>query len=439
MIPRYQSAAMKLLWSEEEKFQTWFKVELAFLMAYLKERGEENPELINKLLSWQRKTDWAALAKKVSIHEQKSKHDVIAFLAALEEELLDDARLIHLGLTSSDIVDTSFALLLKQSCIEIEEKLKALINTLWHKANEMRGVLCLGRTHGQAAEPMTFGIKLLSHLMALLRGHKALKEAQDIISVGKFSGAIGTYSYADSALEESALKTLGLRREDVATQVVARDRHANFFCTLAIIGGSLERLALELRLLAHGEIKEAYEPFLDGQKGSSAMPHKKNPILLENVCGLMRLLRSYAMAALEDQALWHERDISHSSVERVIAPDATSLIDFAISRLTFVIEGLVVEKERMAHHVKEAGESIFAQGVMLALIEKGMGRKSAYELVQKAAHQSEQGFREALSKLGIAEWLNEKELSAVFDKKFSSTSEELLFTRVQREIRALEG
>lgn len=431
MIPRYQSTTMKDLWSDENKYQTWFKVELAFLKAYLREHNIYDSTLLAKLCKWQAQVDWMAFARQVDVYEQECKHDVIAFLSTLESELGEDARLFHMGLTSSDVLDTGFALLLRQASCEIDGALQKLIKSLWRKAYEMRGVLCLGRTHGKAAEPMTFAIKLLSHCAALVRGAKLLRQAQKEISVGKFSGAIGIYTYVNSATEESALKALGLGRESVATQVVARDRHATFFCALAILGGSVERLALELRLLSHSGLQEASEPFLHGQKGSSAMPHKKNPILAENVTGLMRLLRSYAQAALEDQALWHERDISHSSVERVIAPDATSILEFALARLSFVIEELVVDKDRMAAHVTEVGEILYSQAVMLALVEKGMGRKDAYNLVQQAAHHPAGNFISALKKCGIAPWLNDNELNAIFSNKASVAEEQALFERVR--------
>ncbi|HXW60189.1 MAG TPA: adenylosuccinate lyase, partial [Myxococcota bacterium] len=360
----------------------------------------------------------------------KSRHDVIAFLTTLEEELGEDARFIHRGLTSSDVVDTAFALSLKKASEKIEEELRALILALWQQAKNMQDVLILGRTHGQAAEPMTFGIKLLSHVAELVRGLRRLKKVQVEISVGKFSGAVGTYAYVHPRVEEEALNALGLKAETIATQVVARDRHASFFTSLAVIAGSIERLATELRLLAQSKLQEVNEPFLSEQKGSSAMPHKKNPILSENVCGLMRLVRSYALASMENQALWHERDISHSSVERVIAPDATSIMDFALSRLRSVIEDLVVNKERMAIHVKEVGDIVHSQGIMLALIDKGMGRKEAYELVQKAALGGH-SFRDNLKKLGVFEKLSEEELKEICSSAAYKAHEQLLFERVR--------
>ena len=295
----------------------------------------------------------------------------------------------------------------------------------------------LGRTHGQAAEPLSFGMKLLSHVAELVRGLERLKNAREKISVGKLSGAVGTYAYVHPSIEKQALLALGLRPETIATQVVARDRHAEFFCTLAIIAGSVERLAVELRLLAHGGLKEVAEPFAAGQKGSSADAHKKNPILTENISGLMRLMRAYAIAALEDQALWHERDISHSSVERVIAPDATSVLEFALTRLRGVVEGLVVDREAMARHLDEAGDHVYSQGVMLALIEKGMGRKEAYELVQKAALAGDERFKNNLEQLGVMEKLNEAELSALCTSRTFLTHEALLFERVSEEAKTI--
>lgn len=436
MIPRYQSPALKELFSEPNKFKTWFKVEIAFLHAYFEHNAINDDGLLKRLESWQESVDWQQFALKVNDIEKETRHDVIAFLTALEYELKDDARLIHRGLTSSDIVDTAWGLLLKEAALEIEIKLKALIVSLWDKAVKHQGILILGRTHGQAAEPMTFGIKLLSHIAELTRGTQRFLLAKDSISVGKLSGAVGIYSFVPTAVEEAALKNLGLSPELIASQIVSRDRHAFFFSTLAVIAGSIERLALELRLLAHGGIREVSEPFINGQKGSSAMPHKKNPVLLENVCGLTRLIRSYAMAALEDQALWHERDISHSSVERVIIPDAISVLDFSLTRMRAVVEGLNIDRERMSENLKSVGNVVNSQALLNALVDKGLSRKSSYELVQRCAH-SKKDFLESLKDEGLSQWLNDEEITQLFNSFDPKKIEPILFLRVKKEVSSI--
>jgi adenylosuccinate lyase len=427
MIPRYQSEAMNKIWSEAAKYACWFDVEIAHFKAQ-----EHDQALVDFFITKQKNIDWDAFACRVSEHELYLKHDVLAFLRALEDELGEPARKLHRGLTSSDIVDTAFALQLKKSNNYLCHQLNVLLDALWQKALESRGKLCIGRTHGQAAQPMTFAIKLLGHLCELARGHMRLKEASKVISVGKFSGAVGTYAFSDEKIESRALSFLGLEPETVATQIVARDRHAQFFTALAILAGSLERLATELRLLMHGGVREACEPFSSKQQGSSAMPHKKNPILCENITGLMRLVRSYSMAILENQALWHERDISHSSVERVVALDATSLIDFALMRMTKIITGLVLDYERMSSNLADAGSSIASQAVLVALLDKGLWRSEAYDLVQKAALATGKNFKNALIEAGVHRWLKEEELENLLQAPTGVASEALLFNRAQK-------
>lgn len=383
MIPRYQTEFMQELFSDEHKYYQWFLVEIAYLEAYLSQKTHDEA-LIERLTTKAKTIDWVEFAKKVAIAERETRHDVIAFLEVLELELGADVRMIHLGLTSSDVVDTAFSGILKAGGIEILKRLRELIGELTQKALENKGVSCLGRTHGQAAEPTTFGIKLLGHACELERSYKRISLAVKEISYGKLSGAVGVYAHTCPEVEKRALDNLGLDPETVATQVVARDRHAAFFTSLAVLAGSMERLAVEIRLLMHGEVREVKEAFLAKQKGSSAMPHKKNPILSENISGLMRLVRSYALSALENQALWHERDISHSSVERVIAPDCLNVLDFSLTRLSGVIKGLEVDAARMKENLNHHSETILSQAVMIALIKKGMMRKAAYELVQEA-------------------------------------------------------
>lgn len=435
MIPRYQSSVMKQLWSDENKYATWFLVERRYLCVYLKEKGAYDDALINRLENAASRIDWRHFSERVSFYDDKVKHDVIAFLHALEEELHDDARLIHTGLTSSDIVDTSFGLLLTQAHGQIIGRLKTLIRSLWKQACVYRGVMCLGRTHGQAAEPMTFGIKLLSHVCELLRGHERLKHAARDIACGKLSGAVGVYAHTTPGVEARTLEQLGLSCETVSTQIVARDRHAYYFSSLAVLAGSIERFATEIRLLMHGQTKEAFEPFSTHQKGSSAMPHKKNPVLSENLCGLMRMMRAFAMSALENQALWHERDISHSSVERIIAPDATSLMEFALARLTMMVDELVVDKERLQKNLDDVGDVLSSQALMLALVDRGLLRQQAYELVQAAALRGTGDFQNRLCEVGIEEKLGIEACERILQANKMVGYEHELFARVERSLK----
>ena len=431
MIRRYQTEIIKKIFSDENKFLTWFTVELAYLDAYLEQSGQRDKVLLERLQKKQDAIDWPDFVLRVDAYEQETRHDVIAFLRVLEDELGDDARLIHLGLTSSDVVDTSWAILMKTACEQIVKQLTLLLQVVYRKATQYRGVLCLGRTHGQAAELTTFGIKLLTHCCEFYRSQERVITATKGISVGKFSGAVGVYAHTDPKVEERALAQLGLRPETVATQVVARDRHAEVLTSLAILAGSIERMAVEIRLLMHGQVQEVFEPFFAKQKGSSAMPHKKNPILSENLSGLMRLVRGYAVAALENQALWHERDISHSSVERVMIPDAFSVMDFALGRLIGLVENLSVDQEKMQENWQPHADVLCSQAVMLALVKKGMMRNLAYELVQKASFKTQgQSFADNLRAAGISQYLSEQELERCFSQTHAVAHEKLLFDRV---------
>jgi adenylosuccinate lyase len=384
MIPRYATTEMLALWSDDSRARVWLKVEIACVAAW-ETRGLIPPGTADVLAARAATVDLVALSKRALEIEATTQHDVIAFLSACEEFLGEEARFLHYGMTSSDVVDSAFALLLVESGKHIDEALLGLRNALAKRALELKHTPCIGRTHGQAAEPTTFGLKLLGFVAELDRNRARLALAIDEVSSGKLAGAVGNYGNIPPDVELGTLTALGLRVEPVATQVVPRDRHAVFFSTLAIIGGAIERLSVEVRHLQRHEVKEAFEPFGRGQRGSSAMPHKKNPILTENLTGLCRLLRSYAQAALEDIALWHERDISHSSVERVIAPDATTVLHFALRRATRVVEGLVVDEAAMKKHLDAAGDTVFSGGVLLALVEQGASRHQAYEWVQRAA------------------------------------------------------
>ncbi len=375
MIPRYCTSEMSAIWSDENRYRVWLEIELLQAGA----RGVTMPDDVMAHV------DWTLLRDRALIIEQTTHHDVIAFLMAVEEQLGQSARHLHFGMTSSDVVDTAFACLLQHAGKQLLARLSVLEQALLKKAQQYKYTPCLGRTHGQAAEPTSFGLKLLSFVAEFRRDKERLVGAISEIAFGKLSGAVGNYGNSDPGVEAEVLQQLGLQVEPVSTQIVPRDRHSMFFSTLAVIGGGLERLAVEIRHLMRSEVAEAFEPFGTGQRGSSAMPHKKNPILSENVTGLARLLRGYAASALENQALWHERDISHSSVERVIAPDATQVLDFALARMVRVVEGLVVDEAAMQKHIDIAGDRIYSESVLLALVNKGMQRSDAYKIVQQAA------------------------------------------------------
>lgn len=429
MIPRYATTEMLALWSDDSRARAWLKVEIACVAAW-ETRGLIPVGTADVLTARAATVDLVALSKRALEIEATTQHDVIAFLSACEEFLGEEARFLHYGMTSSDVVDSAFALLLVESGKLIDEALLGLRNALAKRAVELKHTPCIGRTHGQAAEPTTFGLKLLGFVAELDRNRARLALAIDEVSSGKLAGAVGNYGNIPPDVEQKTLTSLGLRVEPVATQVVPRDRHAVFFSTLAIIGGAIERLSVEVRHLQRHEVKEAFEPFGRGQRGSSAMPHKKNPILTENLTGLCRLLRSYAQAALEDIALWHERDISHSSVERVIAPDATTVLHFALRRATRVVEGLVVDEAAMKKHLDAAGDTVFSGGVLLALVEQGASRHQAYEWVQRAALGGP-GMRERLeADPEVSSRVSSEALKRLFSLENQLTHIDVIFQRV---------
>jgi len=324
-------------------------------------------------------------ANRIDEIERETKHDIIAFLTCVAEYVGDSARYIHLGLTSSDILDTSLAILLRQAADILLDDIQALLSVLKRRAYEHRETIMMGRSHGVHAEPITFGLKLALWYAEMERNRKRLLRAQEIISVGKMSGAVGTYANIDPEVEKLACAQLGLQPAPISTQIIQRDRHAEYFSTLAIIASSVEKIAVEIRHLQRTEVLEAEEYFSEGQKGSSAMPHKRNPIGSENLSGLARLVRANAVAAMENIPLWHERDISHSSVERVIAPDSTVLLDFMLHRLTKMLDRLVVYRDRMRANLESTGGLFFSQRVLLALTESGVDRDEAYRLTQRNA------------------------------------------------------
>jgi adenylosuccinate lyase len=381
VIDRYTRPVLAELWSDARRYQTWLAVELAACEAM----EQAGPVPAGTAAAVRARAAEKLDPKRILEIEARTRHDVIAFLTHVEELAGEPARWLHLGMTSSDVLDASFAILLRDAADEILKGVDLLTAALAARAQEQRATPMIGRSHGIHAEPITAGLVFAGSYSEVKRARAALVRARDEVAVGKIAGAVGTYANLDPAIELEALDRLGLRPETVPTQVVARDRHAGYFTALARLGTAIERLALTVRHWQRTEVGEAMEAFGQGQKGSSAMPHKKNPILSENLVGLARLLRHYAGAALENVALWHERDISHSSVERMIGPDATATADFMVRRAAALVEGLVVNSARMRENLELTGGLYFSEAVLLALIGKGMARQAAYELVQKHA------------------------------------------------------
>lgn len=379
MIERYSRPEMAAIWSDQNKYDLWLKIEV-LVVEKLAALGEV-PESAAKTIAEKASYD----LKRVHEIEAEVKHDVIAFLTSVAEFVGPDSRYIHKGMTSNDLLDTAFALQLKQSGTKILEGIDTLRESVKKRAYEFKELPCAGRSHGIHGEPISFGLKFASFYAELSRNRERLVEAIRQVSVGKLAGAMGTYGNLSPELERIVFVELGLAPETVATQVVARDRHAQFFLSLSLLGAAVERFCVEIRHLQRTEVGEVFEPFSKKQKGSSAMPHKKNPILTENMTGLARLLRSYGASSLENIALWHERDISHSSVERVIAPDACTLSDFLLHRMNYVVSGLVVNEERVRSNLELTGGMVFSGTLLLALTDSGMSREDAYALVQKHA------------------------------------------------------
>ena len=382
MIKRYSRAKMESVWSQENRFQKWLDIEIQACEAMAK-RGEIP---LSALKNIKKKAGFDI--GRIDEIEKTTKHDVVAFLTSVTEKVGPDGRFIHRGMTSSDILDTSLALLLKEASDILIDDIDRLLAALKKKALSHRRTLMIGRSHGIHAEPITFGLKMALWHAEMQRNKERMIRARDVVSVGKISGAVGTFSFVDPSIEAFVCKKLGLEPAPASSQILQRDRHAEYFTTLAIIASSIDKFSQEIRLLQRTEVREAEEYFSPGQKGSSAMPHKRNPVLSENLSGLSRLMRSYAVAALEDIALWHERDISHSSVERIIGPDATILLDFMLDRFTNLIEHLIVYPERMLANLNMTKGVIFSQMVLLKLIEKGISRENAYAIVQRNAMKS---------------------------------------------------
>jgi adenylosuccinate lyase len=414
MIPRYTPSDFAALWSPEQRYATWLRVELAACAA-MEHEGLVPQGTASSIAARELRLDPA----RIEAIEAETRHDVIAFLTHVEELVGEPARWLHRGMTSSDVLDTALALQLRDAATLCLTRLDTLLAALRVRVDEHRATPMIGRSHGVHAEPITFGLALAGHFAELTRARTRLITARDEVSVGTLSGAVGTFAHLSLAIEARALATLGLRAETVPTQVVPRDRHAAFFAHLAVVAGAIERFAVQVRHWQRTEVLEAEEPFTVGQKGSSAMPHKRNPILSENLCGLARMMRAWAGAALENTALWHERDISHSSAERMLCPDATSTLGFMLERTTRLVSGLVVYPDRMRDNLARTGGLWASEAVLLALIETGLARQTAYVMVQRNAMRTwrGEGRFEALlaADADIAARLSPATLAACFD------------------------
>jgi adenylosuccinate lyase len=431
MIPRYARAAMTEIWSPQTKFRIWFEIE-AHATDALAELGVVPKEAAAKV--WEKGKDATFDVARIDEIEREVKHDVIAFLTHLSEIVGPEARFVHQGMTSSDVLDTCLNVQLARAADLLIADTDALLAALEKRAFEYKLTPTIGRSHGIHAEPTTFGIKLATYHAEFTRARARLVAARAEIATCAISGAVGTFANIDPRVEEHVAKAMGLQVEPVSTQVIPRDRHAAYFAALGVVASSLERLAVEIRHLQRTEVLEAEEYFSPGQKGSSAMPHKRNPVLTENVTGLARMVRSYAIPAMENVALWHERDISHSSVERYIGPDATITLDFALARMTQVIEKLVVYPKRMQDNLDKTHGLVHSQRVLLALTQAGVAREDAYRLVQRNAMRAWNGEGNLLDLLkadaDVARALPPAKLEAMFDLGYHLKQVDTIFTRV---------
>lgn len=428
MIPRYSRPKMVAIWEPENRYKIWMEIETlaAEAMAELGTIPKEVPVAV--------RARGAFNVARIEEIEAETKHDVIAFLTNLAEYVGEEARFVHQGMTSSDVLDTCLAVQLTQATDILLEDLEGLLAALKRRAFEHKHTLTVGRSHGIHAEPVTFGLKLATYYAEFARNKTRLLAAREEIATCAISGAVGTFAHLDPRVEEYVAEKLGLKAETISTQVIPRDRHAAFFATLGVIASSIERLATEIRHLQRTEVREAEEFFSAGQKGSSAMPHKRNPVLTENLTGLARLVRSAVIPAMENVALWHERDISHSSVERMIAPDATVTLDFALARLTSVVDKLVVYPDRMQANLDLLGGLVHSQQVLLELTQKGMSREDAYKAVQRnamASWKEGKNYRALLeADADVAKHLTPKDIEALFDLGQHTRHVDTLFKRV---------
>lgn len=428
MIERYTRPKMGKLWSEEEQFQAWLEVELAACAAW-SEIGVIPHDDVAKLYD-------EASFDIARIHEieQATRHDVVAFTRAVSETLGEEKKWIHYGLTSSDVVDTALCLRLKKANAILLDGLDLLIETLADKAREHKYTLMMGRTHGVHAEPTTFGLKMALYYAEMQRNRDRFTEAAEGVRVGKFSGAVGTFAHIPPDVERIACKILGLEPAPISTQIIQRDRHAHYLSTLALIGATIEKMAVEVRGLQKSEVREVEEAFGKGQKGSSSMPHKRNPVGSENMTGCARLLRGYMLSAYENVALWHERDISHSMVERVIIPDATIVLDYALNRFASILKNLVVYQDNMLSNMERTYGLYNSQRLLIKLIDKGLSREAAYDLVQPQAMRSwseGRAFKELiLEQEAITKHLPEAEIEEAFDARYHLSRIDFIYQRV---------
>ncbi|MBL7070197.1 MAG: adenylosuccinate lyase [Candidatus Omnitrophica bacterium] len=428
MIKRYSLPEMSAIWGDEFKFKTMLEIEILAAEALAKQK--KIPSASAKRIRRKAKFN----LNKILELEKKTQHDVVAFVTNVAQNIGSDAKYLHIGLTSSDLLDTTLGVQLKSASDILIRDLNQLLSVLSAKAKKYRDMVCIGRTHGVHAEPTTFGLKLALFYDETRRNIKRLQEAKEEISVGKISGAVGTYANISPAAESYICKRLGLKAAKISTQIIQRDVYAQYMGTLAVIGATLEKLALEIRHLQRTEVYEAEEPFGKGQKGSSAMPHKRNPVICERICGLARLLRANALVAFENVALWHERDISHSSAERVIFPDSTIILDYMLNKAIQVIKGLNVYPENMLSNLVKTKGLIFSQRVLLALMHEGLPRPKAYDLVQRAAMKTwRQGsdFKDNLSQdREVSCYLDGRSMEKIFDLDYYLRNVNKIFSRV---------
>ncbi len=428
MIERYTLPEMERLWSRETKYALWLKVELAVLQV------QEELGIVPKGVTNEVRQKACFRLDRIDEIELEVKHDVIAFLTCVTEVVGEKGRFLHMGMTSSDLIDSALALQLGQAGQMILDKLETLEQTLWHTACQYKNTPMIGRSHGIHAEPTTFGLKLLIWFDEIGRHKTRLSQSVQALKVGMMSGPVGTYSAIDPQVETLTCELLGLQPARITNQVIQRDLHAGFITDLGLLASSLEKFAVEIRHLQRSEVREAEEPFTKGQKGSSAMPHKRNPIGCENITGLARMVRSYAIPMMENIALWHERDISHSSVERIILPDATTLVDYMLNRFNSILDGLVVYPENMARNLWQRGGIVFSQQVLLALVQKGLSREAAYVLVQNNAlaawNEPDGDFKQnLLHDEAVGKYLTAEEINACFNVERMLSHVDTVFQR----------
>ena len=430
MIKRYSLEPMKSIWEDKEKYASWLKVELA-VCEVRKELGfldQDIFELIKERANYS--------IDRINDIEKVTRHDVLAFTSSVGENLGEFSRYFHQGLTSSDILDTSLGILLKEASRLIIKDIQEVIEKLKQLAYQHKNTIMIGRTHGVHAEPITFGFKLTLWYSEMSRNLKRMKQASEDVSYGKISGAVGTFAHIEPQLEEMVCKKLGLKSAKISSQIIQRDRHAFFLTVLAIIASSLEKFTTEIRSLQRTEILELEEGFAPGQKGSSAMPHKKNPILCERICGLSRLLRGYAISALENNNLWHERDISNSSVERIILPDSTILLDYMLQKFHSILKNLTVNQDNMKKNLDLTGGLVFSQRVMLELTRKGLSREKAYQIIQNNALESWKNYKSfkglILEHQEIKKYMTKDEIISCFDYNYFIRNMDYIYQRVYK-------